>query len=85
MLAVRTATRFNARGATRAVVVAGQRQGAVQAVRRRDNTSVRGIQSVAQTDRVRWFLHKSTEIQLNISFLGYHYPFTILYWYQAGG
>ncbi|KIJ95910.1 hypothetical protein K443DRAFT_682682 [Laccaria amethystina LaAM-08-1] len=51
MLAARTATCLTARGATRAIVVAGQRQGPVQAVRRRDKTSVRGIQSVAQTDR----------------------------------
>ncbi|PPQ96704.1 hypothetical protein CVT26_010256 [Gymnopilus dilepis] len=48
MLAVSTAARLASRGARRAVVVAGQRQAAVQAVRR---TSVRGIQSVAQTDR----------------------------------
>ena len=56
MLAVRTATRLTAIGAKRAFVVAGQRQGAVQAVRQRDKTSVRGIQSAAQTDRVRGFL-----------------------------
>jgi len=36
-------------GAGRAVVVAGQRRGTVQVIRR---TSVRGIQSIAQTDRV---------------------------------
>ncbi|PPQ65417.1 hypothetical protein CVT24_011498 [Panaeolus cyanescens] len=48
MLAVSTASRLAANGAKRAVVVAGQRQAAVQAVRR---TSVRYIQSVAQTDR----------------------------------
>lgn len=49
MLAVTTAARLASKGARRAVVVAGQRQAAVQVVRR---TQVRGIQSVAQTDRV---------------------------------
>ncbi|KAF8184832.1 acetylglutamate kinase ARG6 [Pholiota molesta] len=48
MLAVSTAARLTTNGARRAVVVAGQRQAAVQAVRR---TQVRQIQSVAQTDR----------------------------------
>ncbi|KDR70158.1 hypothetical protein GALMADRAFT_127797 [Galerina marginata CBS 339.88] len=48
MLAVSAAARLASKGARRAVVVAGQRQTAVQAVRR---TCVRGIQSVAQTDR----------------------------------
>ncbi|TFK34692.1 acetylglutamate kinase ARG6 [Crucibulum laeve] len=48
MLAVSTASRLLSRGARRAIVVAGQRQTAVQAIRR---TSIRGIQSVAQTDR----------------------------------
>jgi len=49
MLAVSTAARLTVKGATRAVVVAGQRQATVQTVRR---AGVRGIQSVAQTDRV---------------------------------
>ncbi|KAH9476119.1 Protein ARG5,6, mitochondrial [Psilocybe cubensis] len=48
MLAVSTAARLASNGARRAVVVAGQRQAAVQAVRR---TQARSIQSVAQTDR----------------------------------
>ncbi|KAF4610119.1 hypothetical protein D9613_010482 [Agrocybe pediades] len=48
MLAVTTAARLASKGARRAVVVAGQRQAAVQVVRR---TCARGIQSVAQTDR----------------------------------
>ncbi|KAF8908189.1 acetylglutamate kinase ARG6 [Gymnopilus junonius] len=48
MLAVSTAARLASKGARRAVVVAGQRHAAVQVVRR---TSVRGIQSIAQTDR----------------------------------
>ncbi|KAF8880676.1 acetylglutamate kinase ARG6 [Infundibulicybe gibba] len=51
MLAVSAVSRLSLCGARRAVVVAGQRQAAVQAVRRRDNISVRGIQSIAQTDR----------------------------------
>src|SRR5882762_2274967 len=38
--------------AQRAVLIVGQRQSAVQAVRRRENISSRGIQSIAQTDRV---------------------------------
>ncbi|KAF8154775.1 bifunctional acetylglutamate kinase/N-acetyl-gamma-glutamyl-phosphate reductase [Crassisporium funariophilum] len=48
MLAVSAVSRLALRGSRRVVVVAGQRQAGVQAVRR---TSVRGIQSVAQTDR----------------------------------
>ncbi|KAG5640951.1 hypothetical protein DXG03_006540 [Asterophora parasitica] len=51
MLALATASRLSARAVRRAVVVGGQRQAALSAVRRRDNASVRGIQSVAQTDR----------------------------------
>lgn len=51
MLAVATASRLSVNAARRAVVVGGQRQAALSAVRRRDNVSVRGIQSVAQTDR----------------------------------
>jgi hypothetical protein len=53
MLAVSTTARLAARGVRRAVVVAGQRQAAVHAVRR---NSVRGIQSVAQTDRVSFHI-----------------------------
>ncbi|KIJ63987.1 hypothetical protein HYDPIDRAFT_91128 [Hydnomerulius pinastri MD-312] len=52
MLSTRAATLSSRVAATRkAVVVAGQRQAAISAVRRRDNISVRSIQSVAQTDR----------------------------------
>ncbi|KAF8066943.1 acetylglutamate kinase ARG6 [Lyophyllum atratum] len=51
MLAVAAASRLSVRVARRAVVVGGQRQAAISAVRRRDNVSIRGIQSVAQTDR----------------------------------
>lgn len=52
MLALSRATHSSARlVAKRAVVVAGQRQGAVKAVRSRDIISSRGIQSAAQTDR----------------------------------
>ncbi|GLB41236.1 putative acetylglutamate kinase [Lyophyllum shimeji] len=51
MLAVATASRLSVRVARRAVVVGGQRQAAVSAVRRRDNVSIRSFQSVAQTDR----------------------------------
>lgn len=43
------ASRLSVRVARRAVIVGGQRQAAVSAVRRRD---IRGLQSVAQTDRV---------------------------------
>lgn len=46
------ASRLSARVAGRAVVVVGgQHQAALQAVRRRDNISVRGLTSIAQTDR----------------------------------
>ncbi|PPQ80123.1 hypothetical protein CVT25_001422 [Psilocybe cyanescens] len=48
MLAVSTAARLATNGARRAVVVAGQRQAAIQVIRR---TQTRSIQSVAQTDR----------------------------------
>ncbi|RDB30072.1 Protein ARG5,6, mitochondrial [Hypsizygus marmoreus] len=51
MLAVANASRLSVRVANRAVIVGGQRQAGIQAVRRRDNVSVRGIKSVAQTDR----------------------------------
>ncbi|KAF7984153.1 hypothetical protein HWV62_16812 [Athelia sp. TMB] len=52
MLALARATNSSARlVAKRAVVIAGERQGAVKAVRSRDSISSRGIQSVAQTDR----------------------------------
>jgi N-acetyl-gamma-glutamyl-phosphate reductase/acetylglutamate kinase len=39
--------------ARRAIVVGGQRQVALKAVRCRDNISIRGLTSIAQTDRVR--------------------------------
>ena len=51
MLTVSAASRLAVSGAKRAVVVAGQRR-AVQVIRR---TCVRGIQSMAQTDRVGGF------------------------------
>lgn len=44
--------RLTNQGVRRAVLVAGQRRTAVQAVRRREPASTRGLQSVAQTDRV---------------------------------
>ncbi|KII85432.1 hypothetical protein PLICRDRAFT_56680 [Plicaturopsis crispa FD-325 SS-3] len=50
MLAVTRVSNLT-RVANRAILVAGSRRAAVQAVRRRENVSVRGIQSVAQTDR----------------------------------
>jgi N-acetyl-gamma-glutamyl-phosphate reductase/acetylglutamate kinase len=55
--------------ARKAVVVAAQRQPALTAVRRRDNLSVRSIQSVAQTDRVSSLrsLHSSKHPQKLIS------------------
>lgn len=59
MLAAVTASKLSVRVAQRAVVVAGRRQAAVQAVRRRE---VRGVQTVAQTDRV----------SVNISYNGVH-------------
>ena len=52
MLAVSTASRLVVTSARRAVVVSSQRQGVVQVIRR---TSVRGFQSIAQTDRVSIF------------------------------
>jgi hypothetical protein len=52
MLTVITASRLVVSSARRAVVVAGQRH-AVQVIRR--TCAVRGIQSIAQTDRVRYF------------------------------
>lgn len=54
MLAVARTSRLSLTVARRAVVVGGQRQAAIQAVRRRVNVSVRGIQSIAQTDRVSY-------------------------------
>ena len=83
MLAVSTAARLASRGARRAVVVAGQRQAAVQAVRR---TSVRGIQSVAQTDRVCGGSSVCRSRVMNLFFLakGYHHPSALFNWYQEG-
>ena len=49
MLAI---SRLSVRVARRAVTVGGQRQAALQAVRKRDNISTRGLSSIAQTDRV---------------------------------
>ncbi|EGO19821.1 hypothetical protein SERLADRAFT_478181 [Serpula lacrymans var. lacrymans S7.9] len=51
MLAATRASTSSLRVASRAVVVAGQRQAAISAIRRRENVSVRSIQTVAQTDR----------------------------------
>ncbi|KAG6908293.1 hypothetical protein DXG01_005394 [Tephrocybe rancida] len=48
MLSATTTSRLSVRVARQAVVVGGQRRAAVSAVRRRD---IRGIQSIAQTDR----------------------------------
>jgi hypothetical protein len=77
MLAVGSVSRLFVRVARRAVVVEGQRQAAIQAVRRRDNVSIRGIQSVAQTDRVRgliwggiaYFHFLNDRIQLRVSYI----------------
>ncbi|KAF9235444.1 hypothetical protein BU15DRAFT_89562 [Melanogaster broomeanus] len=51
MLSTRAATLPSRVAVARKVVVAGQRQAGLAAVRRRDNLSVRSLQSVAQTDR----------------------------------
>ncbi|KAF9232034.1 acetylglutamate kinase ARG6 [Melanogaster broomeanus] len=51
MLSIRAATLPSRVAVARKVVVAGQRQAGLAAVRRRDNISVRSLQSVAQTDR----------------------------------
>jgi N-acetyl-gamma-glutamyl-phosphate reductase/acetylglutamate kinase len=53
MLAASRVSALTSHVARQAVQVAGQRQAALVAVRRRGNVSVRSIQSVAQTDRVR--------------------------------
>lgn len=54
MLTVSTASRLVVSGARRTVVVAGQCH-AVQVIRR--TSAVRGIQSIAQTDRVGHFYY----------------------------
>lgn len=66
MLAV---SRLSVQVVRRAAVVGGQRQVALQAVRRRDNISSRSVSSIAQTDRVsRTFFHLSqTTIAKRIS------------------
>ncbi|OJA08619.1 hypothetical protein AZE42_04837 [Rhizopogon vesiculosus] len=51
MLAASRVSTLTSQVAKRAIRVAGQRQAALTAVRRRENVSVRSIQSVAQTDR----------------------------------
>jgi hypothetical protein len=81
MLSV-SASRLVVNGARRAVVVAGQRRGAVEVVRR---TSVRGIQSIAQTDRVSIPTFCVLTFYHFTYWIGYHYPFIVLYWYQARG
>ena len=53
MLAAARVSTLTSQVAKRVVRVAGQRQAALTAVRRRENVSTRSIQSVAQTDRVR--------------------------------
>jgi N-acetyl-gamma-glutamyl-phosphate reductase/acetylglutamate kinase len=52
MLAAARVSTLTSQVAKRVVRVAGQRQAALSAVRRRENVSTRSIQSVAQTDRV---------------------------------
>ena len=68
MLAASRVSTLTSQVAKRAVRVAGQRQAALTAVRRRENVSVRSIQSVAQTDRVR------RKIQSTLSLLNVLYP-----------
>lgn len=75
-----TASRLVVSGARRAVVLAGQRQGAVQIIRR---TSVRGIQSIAQTDRASSFILFQSFNFLNRWIIGYHYSFIVFYWDQT--
>ena len=64
-----TTSRLTVRAARRAAIVGIQRQAAVQAIKKRDNVSIRGIQSVAQTDRVcsNPFLTRLAVSQSNIS------------------
>lgn len=69
--------------ARRAVVVAGQRQAAIQAVRRRDNVSVRGIQSIAQTDRVTIPLHAEIPVLKGLIPIGYYHTATVLDWNET--
>ncbi len=76
MLAVSTAARLSAKGVRRAVIVSGRRQGAVHAVR----TQVRGIQSVAQTDRVYAFRYNLCNGLLT-GLLGHNHPFALFNWH----
>lgn len=65
--------------ATKAAVVAGRRQAALTTVRGRD--SVRSIQSVAQTDRVRSLQlrnHRHVDI-----YVGYNHPPPLLSRYET--
>ena len=85
MLAASTASRLVVSGARRAVVVAGQCH-PVQVIRR--TSTVRGIQSIAQTDRVqgKFLFHRLENFHLFFLFwLGYHYPFTVFNRDQEGG
>ena len=83
MLTVSTASRLVVNGARRTVVVAGQCH-AVQVIRR--TSAVRGIQSIAQTDRVGALLFQRLTFSSFFSFwLGYHYPFVVFYRDQARG
>lgn len=82
MLTVSTASRLAVSGARRTVVVAAQTH-PVQVVRR--TSAVRGIQSIAQTDRVGHFLHQPLKIFTFFFWLGYHYPFIVFHRDQARG
>jgi hypothetical protein len=65
MLALTRVPNLSARlVAKRAALVAGQRQAGVQSVRRRENVSTRGVQTVAQTDRVGQFFLYNVAIRL---------------------
>ena len=78
MLSASIASRLVVSGARRAVVVGGQCR-AVQVIRR--TSTVRGFQSIAQTDRVRHLLlfQRITSFHLFSLWVGYHYPFIVFY------
>lgn len=57
--------RLSVHGARRAVLVAGQRRAVVQAVKRSSPALTRGLQSVAQTDRVSLQAPPPAKIPLN--------------------
>ena len=74
------ASRLAIKGARRAVVVAGERQAGISVVRQA--VPARGLQSVAQTDRVSLnfrFIYSTLELSL-FRHTGHYHSSSLFYW-----